>query len=73
MDYQVLFNLAITAAAFFGGWTLSRIYTAIDRLDADARNLPLNYVSKDDYRADMKEIKEQLSKIIDKLDDKADK
>jgi predicted RNA-binding protein with EMAP domain len=73
VDYQVLFNLAITAAAFFGGWTLSRIYAAIDRLDADVRNLPHDYVSKDDYRTDMKEIKEQLSKIIDKLDDKADK
>jgi predicted RNA-binding protein with EMAP domain len=73
VDYQVLFNLAITAAAFFGGWTLNRIYSAIDRLDNDVRNLPHEYVSKDDYRTDMKEIKEQLSKIIDKLDGKADK
>jgi predicted RNA-binding protein with EMAP domain len=73
MDYQTLFNLAITAAAFFGGWTLNRIYSAIDRLDNDVRNLPHEYVSKDDYRTDMKEIKEQLSKIIDKLDGKADK
>jgi predicted RNA-binding protein with EMAP domain len=73
MDYQVLFNLAITAAAFFGGWTLNRIYTAIDRLDSDVRDLPVKYVGKDDYRNDLKEIKEQLSKIIDKLDDKADK
>ena len=73
MDYQVLFNLAITASAFFGGWTLNRIYTAIDRLDSDVRDLPVKYVGKDDYRNDLKEIKEQLSKIIDKLDDKADK
>ena len=73
MDYQTLFNLAVTAAAFFGGWTLNRIYTAIDRLDSDVRDLPVKYVGKDDYRNDLKEIKEQLSKIIDKLDDKADK
>lgn len=73
MDYQTLFNLAITAAAFFGGWTLNRIYTAIDRLDNDVRNLPHEYVSKDDYRTELKEIKEQLNKIIDKLDGKADK
>lgn len=73
MDYQVLFNLAITASAFFGGWTLSRIYAAIDRLDNDIRAFPHDYVSKDDYRTDMKEIKEQLSRIIDKLDGKADK
>lgn len=73
MDYQTLFNLAVTAAAFFGGWTLNRIYIAIDRLDSDVRDLPVKYVGKDDYRNDLKDIKEQLSKIIDKLDDKADK
>jgi predicted RNA-binding protein with EMAP domain len=73
VDYQTLFNLAVTAAAFFGGWTLNRIYIAIDRLDSDVRDLPVKYVGKDDYRNDLKDIKEQLSKIIDKLDDKADK
>lgn len=73
MDYQVLFNLAITAAAFFGGWTLNRIYTAIDRLDKDVRDLPHVYVSKDDYREDLREIKELLGAIFKRLENKADK
>jgi predicted RNA-binding protein with EMAP domain len=73
MDYQEMFNLAITAAAFFGGWTLNRIYSAIDRLDTDVRNLPHVYVGKDDYKNDLKEVKHLLSKIFDKLDEKADK
>lgn len=73
MDYQVLFNLAITVATFFGGWTLARIYSAIDRLDKDVRELPHIYVAKDDYRNDLKDIKTQLGKILDKLDDKVDK
>jgi cell fate (sporulation/competence/biofilm development) regulator YmcA (YheA/YmcA/DUF963 family) len=73
MDYQVLFNLAITAAAFFGGWTLSRIYTAIDRLDKDVRDLPKVYVSKDDYREDLREIKDLLGAIFKRLEHKADK
>jgi len=73
VDYQVLFNLAVTVATFFGGWTLARIYSAIDRLDTDVRNMPLVYVAKDDYRNDLKEIKEQLGKILDKIDGKADK
>lgn len=73
MDYQTLFNLAITAAAFFGGWTLSRIYSAIDRLDHDVRELPKVYVSKDDYREDLREIKELLGAIFKRLDHKADK
>lgn len=73
MDYQTLFNLAITAAAFFGGWTLSRIYTAIDRLDKDVRDLPRVYVSKDDYREDLREIKDLLGAIFKRLENKADK
>ena len=73
MDYQALFNLAITAAAFFGGWTLSRIYAAIDRLDKDVRDMPHVYVSKDDYREDLREIKELLGAIFKRLEHKVDK
>ena len=73
MDYQVLFNIAVAMAGFFGVWTLNRIYQAIDRLDSDVRNMPLNYVTRDDYRADMRDIKDMLGKIFDKLDGKVDK
>jgi hypothetical protein len=73
MDYQVLFNIAVAIAGFFGGWTLNRIYLAIDRLDGDVRNMPLNYVTRDDYRNDIKDVREMLGKIFDKLDGKVDK
>jgi hypothetical protein len=73
MDYQILFNIAVAIAGFFGGWTLNRIYIAIDRLDGDVRNMPHNYISKDDYKADIRDIREMLGKIFDKLDNKADK
>lgn len=84
MDYQVLFNLAVTVAAFFGGWTLSRIYQAIDRLDSDVREMPVRYVGKDDYREDIRDIKAEfreglagvnstLGVIFKKLDKKEDK
>ena len=36
-------------------------------------DLPRTYVARDDYRADMREIKEMLGKIFDRLDGKADK
>jgi hypothetical protein len=39
----------------------------------DVRAMPTNYVSKDDYRHDIYEVKEMLAKIFDKLDTKADK
>lgn len=73
MDYQVLFNLAVAVAGFFGGWTLNRIYQAIDRLDQDVRGLPVHYVSRDDYRNDIRDIRDILGKIFDKLDNKADR
>jgi len=73
MDYQVLFNIAVAIAGFFGGWTLNRIYIAIDRLDGDVRAMPHNYVSRDDYKADIRDIRDMLGKIFDKLDNKADK
>jgi hypothetical protein len=73
MDYQILFNIAVAIAGFFGGWTLNRIYIAIDRLDGDVRNMPHDYVSRDDYKADIRDIRDMLGKIFDKLDNKADK
>ena len=73
MDYQVLFNIAVAAVGFFGGWVLNNIYRSIERLDTDVRALPLNYVTRDDYRSDMRDIKDMLGKIFDKLDGKVDK
>jgi hypothetical protein len=73
MDMQILFNIAVGIAAFFGGWILNRIYTAIDRLDNDVRNLPKDYVSKDDYRIDIQDMNKKLDKIFDLLQTKVDK
>ena len=73
MDYQVLFNIAVTIAGFFGGWTLNRIYIAIDRLDSDVRNMPHDYVNRADYKTDIRDVREMLGKIFDKLDNKVDK
>lgn len=73
MESQQLFNIAVGLAAFLGGWVLNNIAKAIERLDNDVRQLPTSYVSKDDYRRDIDEIKEMLGKIFDKLDTKQDK
>lgn len=73
MDYQTLFNFAIGVAAFFGAWVMNTIARTMDRLDADVRAMPSNYVSKEDYRQDLTEIKGLLLRIDNKLDTKADK
>ena len=73
MDSQTFFNIALGLIAFLGGWVLNNITKAIERLDTDVRAMPMTYVSKDDYRRDIDDIKEMLGKIFDKLDSKVDK
>lgn len=73
MDTQILFNIAIALAGFFGGWVLNNISKSIDKLDVDVRAMPHVYVTREDYKDDMRDIKEMLGKIFDKLDLKVDK
>jgi len=73
MDTQQIINVALGLIAFLGGWVLNNITKAIERLDTDVRAMPSIYVSKDDYRRDIDEIKDMLGKIFDKLDMKQDK
>ena len=73
MDGQFLFNLVVGIAAFFGGWTLNNITRMLNRIDDDIREMPHVYLSKDDYKTDIAEIKGMLGKIFDRLENKADK
>jgi len=73
MEYQVMFNVAIALAGFIGGWVVNRVFALLDRIDADMKSIPMQYVSKDDYREDIREIKEMLGAIFKRLENKADK
>ena len=73
MDTQTLFNVAVTLAGGLGGWVLNNIWQSIRTLDKDVRQMPHLYVTKEDYKSDIREIKQMLGKISDKLDEKADK
>lgn len=73
MDFQTAFNVVVSLAAFMGGWILNRITQSLDRLDEDMRDMPLNYVAKEDYRRDIDEIKTICRQIFEKLDHKVDK
>jgi predicted dithiol-disulfide oxidoreductase (DUF899 family) len=52
---------------------MQRLQRMEDSLSALEKQLPHDYVTKDDYRADIKEVKDILRQIFDKLDGKADK
>jgi len=73
MELQQLFDIAVTIAGFLAGWVLNNITKAIERLDSDIRDMPKDYVTKEDYHRDIDEIKDICKQIFNKLDNKADK
>jgi hypothetical protein len=77
MDNQQLFNLVVSVAGFLAVFVfyqvMQRLQRMEDNLSALEKQLPHDYVTKDDYRADIKEVKDILRQIFDKLDGKADK
>jgi len=73
MELQQLFDIVVTIAGFLAGWVLNNITKAIERLDADVRDMPKDYVTKEDYHRDIDEIKDICKQIFNKLDSKADK
>ena len=68
MDYQVLFNIAFGIAGVFGGWVLNNITKSIERLDTDVRAMPHTYVSRDDWKDAMREMKDEMRSGFDKID-----
>jgi hypothetical protein len=77
MDYQSLINSVVGIAFTVAGWFAREMWSAVKELKSDLsklrEELPKTYVTRDDYRDDLREIKELLAKIFDKLDGKADK
>lgn len=77
MDTQHLLNLGFTAASACLGWFARELWTAVQSLKADLSSLreeiATDRVHKDDFREALKEVKEMLGKIFDRLDHKADK
>lgn len=70
---QIIFDAVILIAGFLAAWAYTRVFTLLDRLDQDLKQIPEKYVAKDDYREDIREIKEMLGAIFKRLENKADK
>lgn len=73
METQSIINIAIGLAGFFGGWVVNSLSKSIIRIEDRIAEMPLLYVTKDDYKRDIDEIKAMLTRIFDRLDDKVDK
>jgi len=77
MEPQQLINSALGLGCTVLGWFARELWSAVKELKSDLaklrEELPKTYVTRDDYREDMREVKEMLGKIFDKLDSKVDK
>ena len=73
MENQQLFNIVVAIAGFFAAYVLNNMTRQIQKLEDKVNAMPTTYVIKDDYKADIAEMKTILKQIFDKLDSKADK
>jgi cell fate (sporulation/competence/biofilm development) regulator YmcA (YheA/YmcA/DUF963 family) len=72
MDQQTV-NLILGSCMAVAGWFARELWTAVQELKNDLSKLPLTYVARQDYKDDMRDIKDMLAKIFDRLENKADK
>jgi len=73
MENQQIFDFVIVIAGFLAAFVVNKTTKDITRMEEDMKNFSRSYILKDDYRSDIAEIKQMLSKIFDKLDQKVDK
>jgi hypothetical protein len=73
MDGQQIFNFVVSGAGFLLVYIFTRLTMDVAKLEEELKDLPHVYVAKDDYKDDIKEIKDILKQIFEKLDSKADK
>lgn len=77
MEIQNIIDLALGGVMVVIGWFARELWAAVKELKADLsklrEDLPKEYVTKDDYRQDIRELKEIMNKVFDKLEHKLDK
>jgi hypothetical protein len=77
MDWQYLFNLVGGAFMLGVGWWCRQIWDSVQNLKKDVQSievaLPTNYVRKVDLDVKFDKLESTLQRILDKLDQKADK
>lgn len=83
-ELQTIFNAVFGLIAILVGWVLNTVWQAVKGLQSDDKEITRRiaaievlvageYVKRDDYRADLKDLQETLLRIEQKLDGKVDK
>lgn len=77
LDAQFWVNIVAAIIMAVAGWIGKTLWDAVEKLKNDLHqievDLPSNYIRKDEFSESMREIKDMLTRIFDKLDGKVDK
>lgn len=77
MDTQMIINVSLGVSLAVAGWLARTLWEAVQKLQSDIHDieidLPRNYIRRDEFIDNMREIKDMLGKIFDRLDNKMDK
>lgn len=77
MSIQTVVDFLFSGFLVILGWLAKELWDMVKALKTDIisikEDMPRSFVLKEDYRADIKDIKYMLTKIFDKFDSKADK
>jgi cell division protein FtsB len=77
VDFQTFLNMFGGAALAVTGWFARQLWGAVDDLRQDLsklrEELPKTYITKDDFKDGVRELKDLLIAIDTKLDRKVDK
>lgn len=74
---QDIINLIFGSVCTIGGWFARELWSAVKSMKEDLSNLreeiAKDYIRKDDFKESIKEVKDMLNRIFDKLESKQDK
>lgn len=77
MDYQTLINVGAGTGLAVMGWFARELWGAVKELRSDLarlrEELARDYITKDDFKDAVRELRDLLVRIENKLDLKADK
>lgn len=77
MDSQQVINIVLGLTMTIIGWLAREMWAAVKELKSDLstlrEDLPRQYTRREDYREDIKELKDLLNKFFDRLEAKQDK
>ncbi len=77
MDMQVILNAAAAVAFSVAGWFGRQLWDAMASLRADLhkleKELPVQYVRKDEFSDHMNRIESKLDRIVERLEGKMDR